>query len=963
MTGTLADESPQPSADPVEALAVQFLARLQAGENPDRQAIVRAHPDLGSRLERRLAHVELVYRLRLAAAPDPSTDDSLKSASDSADVLLAGPTLHAAGLPQGAPPSSAASYEIETVLGRGGMGVVYRARQKSLNRTVALKLISAGAHAEPALRARFRIEAELLASLQHPNIVQVFEVGEHNGCPFMAMELIAGGSLADHLAGRLQPPADAAELVETLARAMHAAHLRGIIHRDLKPANILLQRGGGRGSRGEEVSALPSSVAPHPSPLVPKITDFGLAKVLAQDQGATATGTIVGTPSYMAPEQAAGHVRQTGPATDVYALGAILYEMLTGQPPFRGESVLDTLRQVESVEPAAPSRLRQKVPRDLETICLKCLAKEPRQRYATAEALADELARFGNGEPIAARPVGMAERLWKWAKRRPAPAALIGVSVVAAVVLAVGGVIWSIQVRAERDRAQHNFQVARQAIEDLYVKMASERLFDEPQLDPFCQELLQKARTLYEELAQEQSDNPEVRRDTAHAWYRLGEIYHRLDENDAAEKAYQEAIARQEPLWREEPAEPRHAQDLANSHNWLGELLREQHRPAEAEQQYQAALALQQELARRFADEPVYRLELARSCYNLGILEKDTNRPREARADYDRAVVLLTTLHEANPADLNVRQDLARALINRGVLHKAAGRADDAGHDYDRAIELLEKLRRAVPSRAAYKLEWAIARQNRGNLLWSQGHHADARREHQDALALLQNLVADYSHRPRYKKKMAGALTNQGSALASANDLAGAEVCWNHARDLLQAIARDHPTSTDHHGPLGMTLGLLGWLRTEQKKWGEARGLIEHGIEEVRLALQPSPDDPRLREELRNQYQDLAETLVHLGDHAAAVEAAAKLAEVLPDEAQDRYNAACFTARCVPLVKDDDPMARQYIARAVAFLGQVAGKAPAGLQRLPNEKQVFQPLTAHAEFDTVLRDLNANVKR
>jgi tetratricopeptide (TPR) repeat protein len=697
-------------------------------------------------------------------------------------------------------------------------------------------------------------------------------------------------------------------------------------------------------------------------PLAPvKITDFGLAKRLAEDRGRTSTGMILGTPSYMAPEQAAGRIRDIGPATDVYALGAILYEMLTGQPPFRGESVVATLKRVESDEPTAPSRLCRGLPGDLETICLKCLAKEPPQRYATAEDLADDLRRFLDGKPIAARPVGVGERAWKWVKRRPAPAALIGVGVVAAIVLPVVGITWYVQVRRERDRALHSSQVARQAIDDLYVKMASEQLFDEPQLDPLCQALLEKARRLYEDLAQQHAEDPDVRRDTALAWFRLGDIYRRLDQHQAAETAYGEAIFRQERLRRDYPQEPRYPQDLANSHNWLGELLRERNRLAEAEWHYHAAQALQRDLVERFPPERTYRRELARSHYNLGIVEKDTGRLPAACEDSDRAVELLAALHQADAAEPNVRQDLARALINRGVLHKLGGRPDEARRDYDQAIDLLARLHDEFPGRTAYKFEMAIARQNRGNLLWSQKRHGEAQAEHQEALALLRRLVADYSHRPRYKKKMAAALMNSGSSLV-ASDPAGAEACWNQARTLFEALAKDDPETADHHGLLAITLGNLGWLRTKQEDWPKARRLIEQGIAEVQAALKPNPQHPRYREELRNLYQNLAYTLVQLGDHAAAVKAATNLAGVFPRQAQDSYNAACFVARCVPLAQEDDQAARAYAAQAVALLRQAAGTASPQLKRLPEEKQVFQPLASQPAFAEIMRKLEAKVR-
>ncbi len=316
-------------------------------------------------------------------------------------------------------------YDVEALLGRGGMGVVYKARHRRLNRPVALKMLIAGAYAGPPERARFQREAEAVASLHHANIVAVYDVGDHEGCPYFTMELLEGGSLAQSLAGTPQPARQAAALLIALAEAVQVAHRAGIVHRDLKPANILLTADG-----------------------TPRVADFGLARPFEGGSALTLSGARIGTPSYMAPEQVIGKVGTIGPAADIYALGALLYEMLTGRPSFRGETAAETERQVIHDEPVPPSRLNRKVPRDLETICLKCLSKEPRRRYASAAALGDDLRRFVEGRPIQARRVGWVERSWRWGRRNPLVAALV-VTALALIGLASGGGVWLVRQRAE----------------------------------------------------------------------------------------------------------------------------------------------------------------------------------------------------------------------------------------------------------------------------------------------------------------------------------------------------------------------------------------------------------------------------------------------------------------------------------------------------------------------------------
>jgi len=296
-------------------------------------------------------------------------------------------------------------YTILDRLDRGGMGVIYKARHEKLNRLVALKMILAGEHADADKLARFHVEAEAVARLRHPNIVEIYDIGTANGVPYLALEYLPGGSLEQLFRQAPQSPRWSAELLARLAQAMHTAHLAGIVHRDLKPANVLLAEDG-----------------------TAKISDFGLAK-RREAAGQTQTGQIIGTPAYMAPEQARGESKSVGPAADVYSLGAILYEALTGQPPFRSEAVMQTLQRVLNDEPVPPRKLVASVPADLETVCLKALRKEPKDRYATAQELADELDRFLHEEPVRARPLSRLERLCRWYRRKPARAGLLAATI------------------------------------------------------------------------------------------------------------------------------------------------------------------------------------------------------------------------------------------------------------------------------------------------------------------------------------------------------------------------------------------------------------------------------------------------------------------------------------------------------------------------------------------------------
>jgi eukaryotic-like serine/threonine-protein kinase len=633
-------------------------------------------------------------------------------------------------------------YEVQELLGHGGMGVVYKAWHLRLHRPVAMKMLLAGAYAQPQELERFLREAETVAGLRHPNIVQVHEAGDVEGRPYFTMEFVEGGSLAQQLAGTPQPALQAAALVATVSEAVHAAHQRGIVHRDLKPGNILLTADG-----------------------TLKLTDFGLARRLEGTASLTQSGVPVGTPSYMAPEQAESKGRAVGPAADTYALGAILYELLTGRPPFRAETAAETLRHVVSQDPVPPSRLNAAVPRDVETICLKCLEKDPERRYPSAAALAEDLHRFGRNEPIVARPVGPLGRVLRWTRRNPTGAALVATAL-ALVGLALGGGVWLVQQRAERRaelrtevdtavtqavnrRKAFHFDEARELLKQVCQRLEPagptdlRRQVEQAQADLDFVESLDKARLvraspllvesllverrlqrgaepLYEQaFAKAALGRPGDDSETVAARVRdsdvRDEIVAALDDwasitLDEARRAWLLAVARgadpdssrdrlrQPELWRDGPALTRLVQELPVEElspqllTALGRALRDTHG---------RAVPLLSAAQAHFPQDFWLNFE-------MGYALDRAQRWDEALSYYRAALAL--------------RPEAAVVHHNLGVVLNRKGRLDDAISHFQESIRLYPK--------------FALAQQNLGYALWAKGRLDEAISHYQESIRL-----------------------------------------------------------------------------------------------------------------------------------------------------------------------------------------------------------------------------------
>ena len=591
-------------------------------------------------------------------------------------------------------------YEILAELGRGGMGIVFLARDTRLKREVAIKMLPGGVLADEEQQTRFRSEAQAIAKLTHPGIVQIYEVGTAEQCPFIVLEFVGGGNLRQRAKGKPQDPRWAAEMVAHLADAMDYAHEQGIIHRDLKPANVLLA---GTGKEAAQAK--------------PKITDFGLAKfdrgrLGGEDAGGTPTrtGEVVGTPNYMAPEQARGVSTMVTPLVDIYSLGAILYELLTGRPPYEGTTPMETLIQLLNEDILPPRRLQSKIPRDLETICLRCLHREPPRRYARAADLAADLRRFLAGEPILARPTPSWERAWKWARRRPAAAALLVTTFLALAALTGGGWYYNRLLAAALQKArlaeQASAQSAELALKNAEMAAQQERLALEslstmvydlqnafvtiPETRPLRQTLLKKAMAGLEKVAIGYTNRPrDLARATAHA--RLAENYGILGQRDLFDREAKLGLEIALELHAQNPTDFRPARLAHRLLIVLGEQELNANRPVEARAYFQRALAIAKEVLEALPKDPAAKGQYGQALEKLAHSYHWQNLMAEARQGFAEYSAFARRWFQEEP-NVKESQDLFVTALNwEGVLAEEANQLDVAEARYEEALGLNTK--------------------------------------------------------------------------------------------------------------------------------------------------------------------------------------------------------------------------------------------------------------------------------
>jgi serine/threonine protein kinase len=886
----------------IDGICDEFESLLQKGDSPRiEDYLKRVDPADQPSLIRELAEVEASVRngrgevvskreilARLSSLAEQTTDwmplpDDVREEAKETEAPDETARFHGPVRATGQFPSID-GFEILYRLGSGGMGVVYKARQTSLNRTVALKLIRAGQQADEEEVKRFHAEAEAAANLDHPGIVPVHEIGVQDGQYYFAMGFVDGPSLAEKGAENpLLPPRKAAAYIKTVAEAIQFAHSRGVIHRDLKPGNILID------SNGE-----------------PKVTDFGLAKRVEADSSLTASGQVLGTPSYMPPEQAAGRIDEVRETADVYSLGATLYALLTGRPPFQSANQLDTLLQVLDQEPVAPRKLNAKIPLDLETVCLRCLEKEREHRYDSAQALAEELQRYLNGEPIKARPISTTERVLRWCRRNPRIAVTSAVAAVLGLVLMIGGPLAALVINHQKNvvsaekNAANLARVAAENAEEEATEQSELAMETVVVLGRAIQDLLHKvpgedAKALRIELLNTALSRLQHLSDkggstsilSATALRRKGDIYMEAGAFSKALEAYQQCrdvveASVDDPEYKEKYQRKPHLlwQNLARADDAIGTAHLALRHGDEALRHYQDALAVRRRwLARAQADQQanpdskrfqdyVQRAEqdIATSLGNLGSWYRANGETEKALANFQDSMRRRREFYEDDRANVLAYRELGGAVRAVGLARKDLGDYEAALDHLNEALALLSTVLKEWIEERGYQGEYkvntnvAMLHSEIGETHFLSGDAKAAFGPYQEAVNRLSKLHEDNPQhdmiRRAYWKALYGLAT---CALAETPDAAevhfakALEVCTPETVGHMFTLARCHQTEqaeelgeklakkyADHSQQLyyvACGYALCAWSASEQGDQDAAVQYAEQAMETLRCSI------------------------------------------------------------------------------------------------------------------------------
>jgi serine/threonine protein kinase/Flp pilus assembly protein TadD len=933
--------------DPQVIEAVEeYLAALEAGRKPDRQEFLARYPLLAPALAECLDGLEFVQ----------SAGPQLRAAEMNAAAAAA--NLDADIQPE----MPLGDYRIVREVGRGGMGVVYEAVQLSLGRRVALKVLPFAAALDPRQLQRFKNEAQAAAALHHTNIVPVYGISCERGVHFYAMQYVDGQNLTDAIAGmraiearkggkgppavgpleaatvdqadgRVIPAAGAetapvasgistarstkeaawfrtvAGLGIQAAEALDHAHQQGVVHRDVKPGNLLVD---GRGHLW--------------------VADFGLAQVQS-DTKLTLTGDLVGTLRYMSPEQALAKRVVIDHRSDVYSLGATLYELLTLEPVFAGSDRQELLRQIAFEEPPPLRRLNRALPAELETIVLKALEKNPAERYATVQEMADDLRRYLDDKAILAQRPTLGRQLARWSRRHKGAVLAAGL-VLLALLGGIAATTWQAvrateaerQAKAALAEARQAGQQTLEALRTLTDEVLERQLARQTRLTEADRAFLRKVLEHYEGFAATKGDGPESRTIRAEGYHRVGTLRRRLGEHPEALSAYERAHALRKQLAADFPTVPNHRQALALTHNNLGILLAEGGKGAEAEAEYRQSLALQKQLAVDFPAVPDYRKELAGSHQNLGNLLADLGKRAEAEAEYHQAIVLSRQLVADFPSVPIYRVFLANHHDDLGNLLRNLGKRAEAEAEHRQALDLRKQLVADFPAEPDYRRNLAANHINLGKSLSQLGKPAEAEAEFRQALTLQKQLAADFPAVPDYRNVLAEIHTELGGQLSQLGKREEAEAEYRQALALQKQLAADSPAVPDYRHHLAGSHHDLGILLKNLGKHVEAEAEYRQALVLSQQLTADFPTVPAYRVFLAKHHQSLGNLLLDLGKRA---------------EAEAEYRQGLTLQKQLATDFPTAPDHRQVLARSYMNLGILL-------------RQLGKPAEAEAEYRQAL---------
>jgi eukaryotic-like serine/threonine-protein kinase len=893
---TVVSPAAEERSERLATLLDQYMSELEAtGLPPDVERLAAAHPDLADELRSYVESLQVLHQMTTGLRPEPARSAPLAAA------------------PQDQRAKRLGDYEIIREVGRGGMGVVYEARQISLNRQVALKVLPFAAMLDERQIARFRTEAQAAAQLHHPNIVPVHAVGQERGVHYFAMQFIAGQSLEhaiDDLRGYASPSdptvsysrasAEAkiaqreldtavesafstrvstrsrtychsvARLMLQAADALDHAHQLGVIHRDVKPSNLLLDRSGKLW-----------------------ITDFGLARIQS-DSGVTISGDIVGTIRYMSPEQASGNSALVDARTDVYALGATMYELLTLRPAHVGSGRQEILRQIESVEPSSPRSLNPSVPFDLETITLRALAKARDERYPTARALADDLRRFLNGEPTQARRPTAIDRAAKWALRHQKVVALAATFLVVLTIVSATSALMIAQgerrtkdalaaSEANRLRAEEHYQQARQVV-DRFGSIANE-LSRLPGAEPLRRTLLNDTLEYYRQFIARAAGDDELRAELPSAYHKAAVIAEAIGDRQDAIAFCNQSLALFDRLAAESPEDETLRAKQANAYNSLGVLLGAMGKSEAALNAYASAIAIQQAIADRRPGANEAEQALAETYSSLGLLQGQLGRKKEARHSLTAAIRLLSQLLAEAPNDVDLRHDLAHGYNNLSFVERGDDWKDSEA-TCRRAIALLERLVAENGSRLSFRSDLAICHNNLGAIL---GHRKDweaACESYRKAIDLQRQLTRQAGAVVLYRRDLAVSLNNLGQAQQELGDAEGAIASFTDAEEIVLQLVHDYPTELTFRSLAGGVLNNRAMAIETSGDAARSLAIYESAIKHQQQAFNEAPQVSEYREFLSKHYFNYGRALRAAGRAEDAAHVALERRQLWPSDGE-----------------------------------------------------------------------------